>query len=161
MLPKRLDMRNLKLCLKYYTPTLLYVRLVGSMGGTVKVSEHIKGRSLTFRKEKSGLRMFVDGNEVFHFSPKEHDKGFVLAYERFVQTGVHTGGMLHLSHGVDPYDPDLPEPTRSLLRIILDDHLMEISFAGRVHLKFHSWLKEPYWKYWTTCKPPRQSKKKE
>ena len=160
VLPKRLDIRNLRLCLDNYTPTFLYIRVVGSLGGTEKVRERCEGRSLDFKKDRSGLRMIIDGNAVFHFPLKGYDKGFVLAYERFIQTGVHTGGMLHLSHGVDPYDPNLPEPTRSLLRIILDDHLMEIYFAGRVHLKFHSWLKEPHWKYWTIRKPPRESKKR-
>tara|TARA_Y100000310_G_C20569554_1_gene757285 strand:+ start:412 stop:549 length:138 start_codon:yes stop_codon:yes gene_type:complete len=44
-----------------------------------------------------------------------------------------------LSHGIDPYDQNLPEPRKSTLRIVLDNHLMEIDFEGRIDLKFHSW----------------------
>lgn len=64
------------------------------------------------------------------------------------------GRMVILSQGVDPYDHDLPEPKRLFLRIVLDNHLMEIFFNGRVNLKFHSWWIKPHWKYWTIIDKP-------
>ena len=46
--------------------------------------------------------------------------------------------MVMLSHGIDPYDQNLPEPRKSTLRIVLENHLMEIvffkQFQGLVHL---------------------------
>jgi hypothetical protein len=57
-----------------------------------------------------------------------------------------------LSTGIDPYDSNLPEPRKSTLRTVLDDHLMEIDFDGRIPLKFHSWWHKPHWKYWTIDK---------
>src|SRR3989339_373412 len=91
-MPKKLDFKNLRLCLDNYSPTFIYIRLVGSMGGTVKVNEKLE-------------------------------------------------------------DPNLPEPQKSTLRSVLDDHLIEIDFEGRINLKFHSWWDKPYWKYWTIDKP--------
>ena len=147
-MPKRLDFKNLRFCLCNYHADFLYIRLVGSSGGTVKVNEGLKNKILDFRKGKSGLSMLIDSREVFHFPLKDYQKGFSLAYERIKPTKDGIGRMVMLGTGVDPYDPSLPEPRRSFLRTVLDDHLMEIFFEGRVNLKFHSWWKKPHWKYW-------------
>jgi len=152
-MPKRLDFKNLRFCLDNYPIDFLYIRLVGSMGGTVKVNENLEGRGFDFRKDKSGLHLLIDSSEVFHFPLKDYQKGFSLAYERIEPTKDGVGRMVMLSHGVDPYDPNLPEPRRSFLRTVLDRHLMEIFFKGRVNLKFHSWWVRPHWKYWTIDKP--------
>ncbi|KKS38253.1 MAG: hypothetical protein A3G49_02325 [Candidatus Sungbacteria bacterium RIFCSPLOWO2_12_FULL_41_11] len=152
-MPKKLDFKNLKLCLDKYPVDLLYIRLVGSMGGTVKVNKKLEGRTLTFKKNKSGLHLFIDSSEVFHFLLNDYQKGFSLAYERIEPTEDGVGKMVILNRGIDPYDPALPEPERSFLRIVLDDHLMEIFFEGRVNIKFHSWWIKPHWKYWTVDKP--------
>ncbi len=152
-MPKRLDFKNLRLCLDNYPADFLYIRLVGSMGGTVKVNEKLEGKTLNFRKDKSGLYLFINSSEVFHFPLKDYQKGFSLAYERIEPTENGVGRMVMLGTGIDPYDPNLPEPQRSFLRTVLDRHLMEIFFKGRVNLKFHSWWDKPYWKYWTIDKP--------
>jgi len=154
-MPKRLDFKNLRLCLDNYPSIYLYIRLVGSMGGTVKVSEPLEGRMLDFKKNKNGLYMLVDKNELFHFPLQDYTKGFSLAYERVEPTGEGRKRVI-LSKGVDPYDPKLPEPTQSILRTVLDDHLMEISFDGRIDIRFHSWWNKPYWKYWTVVKPKKK-----
>ena len=152
-IPKKLDFKNLRLCLDNYIADFLYIRLVGSRGGTVKVNESLEDWKLDFRKNKSDLYMLVDSKEVFRFPLKDYQKGFSLAYERIEPTIDGIGRRVYLSHGIDPYDPNLPEPRSSFLRIVLDNHLMEIFFVGRVNLKFHSWWDKPHWKYWTIDKP--------
>jgi len=150
---KKLDFRHLRFCIDNYFLDSLHIRLVGSAGGTVKVNENLEDRILDFRKNKSGLYLLVDSREVFHFPLKDYDKGFSLGYERIRPTKDGIGRMVMLSHGVDPYDPSLPEPKRSILRIVLDYHLMEIFFKGRVNLKFDSWWIKSHWKYWTIDGP--------
>lgn len=152
-MPKKLDFKNLRLCLNNYIAGFLYIRLMGLMGGTVKVNQSLKGKILDFKKNKSGLRLYIDSNEVFYFPLKDYKNGFSLGYERIQPTADGVGKMVMLGTGIDPYDPNLPEPNKSLLRIILDDHLMEIFFEGRINLKFHSWWQKPHWKYWTIDKP--------
>ena len=152
-MPKKLDFKNLRICLDNYPADFLYIRLVGSAGGAVKVNENLKGRALDFRKDASGLYLFIDSNEIFRFPLKDYQKGFSLAYERVESTEDGIGRMVILSHGVDPYDSNLPEPRRSFLRTVLDRHLMEIFFGGRINLKFHSWWQKPHWKYWTVDGP--------
>ena len=152
-MPKKLDFKNLRLCIDNYPADSLHIRLVSSMGGTLKVNEKLGGRTLDFRKDKSGLYMFIDSHEVFRFPLKDYQKGFSLAYERIEPTEDGIGRMIMLSQGIDPYDPGLPEPERSILRTVLDRHLMQIGFEGRVNLKFHSWWIEPHWKYWIIDKP--------
>lgn len=145
-MPKELDFKNLRFCLDNYRVDSLYIRLVGSKGGTVKVNEDLKGKKLTFKKNKSGLYLFIDLKEVFHFQLKNYQKGFSLAYERYFEDG-----RMHIPGGIsdNPYDLSLSEPRRSFLRTVLDDHLMEIFFKGRINIKFHSWWIKPHWKYWT------------
>ena len=137
-MPKELDFENLRFCLDHYAADYLFIRLTGSSGGTNKVNENLEDKTLDFRKDKSGLYLLVDSSEVFHF-----------AYERVQPTEDGIGRMVILGYGIDPYDTTLPEPRRSFLRTVLDNHLMEIFFKGRVDIKFHSWWDKPHWKYWT------------
>src|SRR3989344_2650267 len=134
---KRQDFRNLRLCIDNYTPDFLFIRECG-------------GTRLDFKKNKNGLYILVDNKEVFHFplEPSRYYKGFSLAYERIIPADNGVGRRVRLSTGINPYDPELPEPRRSFLRTVLDDHLMEIFFEGLVHLKFHSWWIRPHFKYW-------------
>lgn len=157
-MPKKLDFKNLRLCLDNYSADFLYIRLVGSKGGTVKVNESLEDRTLDFKKDSSGLYLLIDSEEVFHFPLRDYDKGFSLAYERIEPTKDGIGRMVMLATGMDPYNPGLPEPRRSFLRNVFDDHLLEIFFKGRVNIKFHSWWKQPYWKYWTICDKPGNHK---
>jgi len=68
-------------------------------------------------------------------------------------TDNEIGRKVILSYGINPYNPNLPEPRKSTLRTVLDNHLMEIDFEGRINIKFHSWWEKPHWKYWTIDKP--------
>ncbi|HLD79887.1 MAG TPA: hypothetical protein VJA18_04975 [Candidatus Nanoarchaeia archaeon] len=159
--PKRLDFKHLRLCLSCYQAEELYIRDCGGydaqgryrLQGEVKVRERLEGRTLDLHKDKSGLHLLIDAHKIFHFPlKKDYDKGFSLAYERIEDTDDGVGRMVMLGTGIDPYVPTLPEPRRSFLRQCLDNHLMEIFFKGRVHLKFHSWWQEPHWKYWQIVK---------
>ena len=148
-MPKELDLKNLELCLNNYTADFLYIRLKGSSGGITKVNENLEGKTLDFKKDNSGLYMLIDSKEVFHFPLNSYQKGFSLAYERFFKDG-----RMYIPKGIsdNPDDDKLPEPKRSYLRNVIDSHLIEIFFKGKVNIKFHSWWKNPHWKYWTVDK---------
>ncbi len=154
-MPKELDFENLRFCLDNYTPTQLFIRLIGSKGGNIKVSEKLESKLLDFRKDGSGLYFSVDTKDVFHFPLEGYDeddtKGFSLAYERIEEVDGHEK-LVVLGRGVNPNDPKLPEPKKSVLRHVLDDHLVEITFKGRINIEFHSWWIKPHWKYWTVVK---------
>ncbi|MEK6969200.1 MAG: hypothetical protein AABW48_02115 [Nanoarchaeota archaeon] len=165
-LPKRLDFKNLRLCLANYPLDSLYIRDCGGWNpdgsyraqGLTKIDENLEGKSLNFKKNKSGLHLLIDDINMFNFPLKDYDKGFSLAYERIEPTEDGIGRMVYLSTGIDPYDQNLPEPNRSFLRNIFDNHLIEIYFKKRVHLKFHSWWEKPHWKYFTVVKPENSLK---
>lgn len=161
LMPKKLDFKNLRMCLDNYQASWLYIRLRGSAGGTVKVDETLEGKTLDFKRNRSGLYFLVDNIEVFHFPLKDYDKGFSLAYERIEPTEDGIGKKVYLYPELyprpwDPYNCNLPEPSTSILRNCLDNHLIEIFFKGRVHLKFHSWWVKPHWKYWQVVVPPKE-----
>ncbi len=152
-MPKEDDVVNLQVCLDQYTPERLFIRLVGSRGGDVKVNESLEGKTLGFRNEEDGWHLLIDTREVFHFPLDNYQKGFSLAYERITPTEDGIGRRVMLGTGENPYDPELPEPRRSILRNVLDEHLLEIYFKGRVDVRFHSWWETPHWKYWTITPP--------
>lgn len=160
-MPKKLDFKNLRFCIDNYKPIRLFIRDCGgvredgkySCQGRTKVAEDLNEKKLDFKKNKSGLHMLVNSKEVFHFPLKDYNKGFSIGYERVEKMSDGFEKQIILSHGIDPYNPQLPEPRKSMFRTVLDDHFMEIYFEGRINLKFHSWWKEPDWKYWTVDKP--------
>ncbi len=153
--PRRLDFKHLRMCLDNYTAGRLFIRDAGSRGGTTHVDESLEGKTLDFRKDKSGLSFLIDSNEVFHFPLKERGTrkgdGFSVAYERI---GIINGEERHvmLGTGIDPYNETLPEPRRSILVHDIDHYFVQIFFKGRIHLKFHSWYQKPHWKYWSIAK---------
>jgi len=165
-MPKKLDWKNLRICLDNYEARGLYIRDCGGVNpdgsfrayGKAKASLDLGGRKLDFRKSKKGLYILVNDKEVFHFSLEDVDKGFSLAYERIKKLSDGSERKIILRTGMDPYDPALPEPHSSVLRTVLDDHLMEISFEGRIDLKFHSWWQKPYLKYRTVVKPRKNKR---
>ena len=155
-MPKKLDFTNLRLCIDNYPLDFIFIRDCGgiredgkySCQGMSKVSENLEGRTLDFKKG-DGLHILIDDSEVFHFPKNDRYKGFSLAYERVEKDG----SLVMLSTGIDPYDSKLPEPRMSFLRNIIDYHLIEIYFKGRIDLEFHSWWIKPLWKYWTVIRP--------
>ena len=162
-LPKKLDFKNLRFCLNNYLTDFIYIQGCGdnpngsySMQGRSKVNENLINRKLDFKKIHWDYIFLQIQKKVFHFPLgkyyDDYQKGFSLAYERIIPTKDGIGKLVMLSTGIDPYDPKLPEPRRSFLRNVIDGHLIEIFFKGRVNLKFHSWWKKPHWKYWTIDK---------
>ncbi|MBT6995401.1 hypothetical protein HN865_02985 [Candidatus Woesearchaeota archaeon] len=155
-----LYLENLRNCLDWYTARSIFIRDCGGIredgefhcAGLKKVREDLEEKKLDFRKNDSGLHILIDSDEVFHFPFQDvgtrEGKGFSIAYER-----IDADGRMMFIQGKDPYDLNLPEPCGSMARDIIDDHLIEISFKGRINLKFHSWMQKPHFKYWTVEKP--------
>ena len=143
-MPKELDFENLRKCLDNYDAEFLNVRLKGSYGGDLKIFEYLEGKTLDFKKNDSGLYLSIDSKEVFHFPLENYQKGFSLKYDRPFPDGSRS-----MFYPCEPYEPFFPEPSHSFLRNVLDKHLLEISFKGRIDLEFHSWMDDPNFKYWT------------
>ena len=160
-MPKELDFENLRLCLDNYVAENIFIRDCRGIRedgkydpqGLNKVNETLENKNLDFIKNESGLHLLIDTKEVCHFPLKSYGtrdgQGFSLAYERIQPTDDGVGRLVMLGRGEDPYDSKLLEPRRSCLRHTFDDHLIEIYFKGRIDLKFHSWIEEPHWKFWT------------
>lgn len=151
-MPKHLDFKNLRKCINTYQANELFIRDCGgyrsngkySMHGLSKVNQNLKNKKLDFRKDKSGLCLLINKKEVFHFTLKNHYKGFSLAYERLKESFP-----IILQTGLNPNNPALPEPNRSFLRTVLDNHLMEIYFKGKIPIKpYNGKFKEQY-QQWT------------
>jgi len=153
---EELKFENLRKCIDNYTADRITIRDLGGINedgnyrvqGIQKLNRRLIGKKLDFKKQDLDLYMLIDSEEVFHFNLDTFSTGFFIAYERFDSKKNDYERLIVLSHGIDPYDPELPEPRMSFLRTILDSHEMEIFFKGRIELEFHSWWKKPEWKYW-------------
>lgn len=156
--PLKDDLKTLRTCLDNYTATQIYIRDCGGyepdghyrMKGKQKLCIKLQDKTLDFKKNKRGLSFLVDYKEVFRFPFKVSGtkNGFLVAYSRYWGSRERV-----FYQGGDPYNPQLPEPESSILRTIWDDDLLEILFEGRIHLAFHSWMREPDWKYWKVVAP--------
>ena len=133
LMPRELDYQNVRKCLDNYVPTKIYLRLMASMGGTVKVDETLEGRTLDILEVDDNWSFLIDGSEVIRLSPRETRWGVSMAYE--VTDG---NGCKVYSTTIAPDDPAFPEAQESVLRYDLEWHLLEITFKGRIPLQFHS-----------------------
>lgn len=145
-LAKRLVYSDIKYCLANYTPERLFIRLVGSKGGTTKVRESLENKTLDVKKTPGGLSFLINGSEVFTYALDDIGKGFSLAYERLPN---EKGVIPCLPTGINPDDPKLPPVEISLFRSANMNYFLEIDFKGKIPLKFHSWNdKKIGWKSW-------------
>ena len=57
----------------------VFIRLVGSCCGTVKVNENVEGKSLVIKHCRNGLRILIAGKEVFFFETTSYRKNTRLS----------------------------------------------------------------------------------
>lgn len=138
----------------------MYICLVGSAGGTVKVNEDIRQKNLTLKQTRKGLRIIIDGRERFLFemwSVKKDNlsgKRWAVAFFRTNKKGVvhyaHTGYPNSMEPYTGPDDPKLPKVKQTIFRTVNHDHLIEITFSGKIPIHRLNKLvgKIPGWYYW-------------
>ncbi|MBW2966900.1 hypothetical protein KY362_00280 [Candidatus Woesearchaeota archaeon] len=134
-------------CVREMEPAWLYIRNVGSRGGRVLVNEDLEGKVLGVKRSPDAYVLSIDDSEVFRYLlTQTWDRRLSLGYYRYPD---ETGRIPMLSTGYDPYDVRLPPVETSVFRTAnMSGHYMEIRFSGQIPLKFHSWWKEPHWKWW-------------
>lgn len=147
--------------LKYFKAEYVYIRLVGSKGGTVKISEDIRQKSLTLKQSKKGLKIIIDGKEKFLFetwSIKKDNlsgKRWSIAFYREDSKGRMHHASTGYPNGLEPYtgpdDPKLPEAKQTIFRAVNHDHFIEITFSGKIPIRRLNKLvinTTPDWYYW-------------
>ena len=120
-LPKKYDFDNLRYCFNHYTPFHLTVGLKGSLGGEIKFNGDVFCKELDFFVGEEGLDFYLGDKKIINLPLNSYDKGFALEYRRF--------------------------PRSSVLRNVLDYHLVEIYFHERIKLEpyLDSELDFVYW----------------
>lgn len=141
----------------------IYIRLVGSCGGTVKVNEDIRKKRLSLQRCRGGLRILIDHQEKFLFQQTSAKKDSRLSgkYWSVAFCRIDSQGrMHHASTGypnlqepgiIGPDDPRLPKVRQTIFRSVNSDHLMEISFAGKIPICCTDRLVTPEirdWLFW-------------
>ena len=130
--------------LKYFKAEYVYVRLVGSKGGTVKLAEDIRQKSLTLKQSRKGLRIIIDGKDKFLFETetwsvkkgKLSGKRWSIAFYRENEKGVMHFGCTGYPNCQEPYtgpdDPRLPKVKQTIFRTVNHNHFIEITFSGKI-----------------------------
>jgi len=146
--------------LKYFKAEYVYIRLVGSKGGTVKVSEDIRQKKLTLKQSRKGLTIIVDEKDKFLFethsvkkdslSGKRWSIAFYRENEKRVMHYASTGYPNSLESYTGPDDPKLPEVKQTIFRAVNHDYLIEITFSGKIPIHKLSKLvmNTSTWYYW-------------
>ena len=146
--------------LKYFKAEYVYVRLVGSKGGMIKLSEDVRQKSLVLKQSRKGLRIIIDGKERFLFEmwnvKKDNLSGkrWKIAFYRVNKKGVMHSGYTGYPNYQEPYtgpnDPRLPEVKKTIFRTVNHDHLIEITFSEKIPIRRLDKLVNniPNWYYW-------------
>lgn len=138
--------RSIAMALSRYCPAYLYIRDVGSAGGTTRVRRDIgKTNTLAIVKVEGGYSIRVNGDEVFLFAVTKPPKcswwwgkKWALEYYRqYPKSPQYPYGRMHVVGRPyeNPDDPVLPEITESVLRSVDYGHLLEVRFKGKVCLR--------------------------
>jgi len=120
------DLKNLQYCIDNFECLSVFIRLAGSLGGTRKVLEKMEGRKLGFAGDYSDLKLLIDDKTVFdHKESDDSFKGWSVEYRN--------------DFGMPVFEMSSPDETchslfQSTLRNMWGDHLVEISFRGKIPL---------------------------
>lgn len=139
--------RNLRYVIDNYVSDYLFIRLMGSMGGDVKFSESIENKILDFNSDNL-FNLFIDSRKIFSFTEKFDVKGFSVEYLEEKPFGF----LMPITYDKNPFDSILESCTHTNFRAVLDYHLLEITFKGRVRLEFDRWWYEPNFAFWNVSK---------
>lgn len=132
------DFKNLKYCIDNFECIDIFIRLCGSMGGDVIVNQCMTGKVLTAIND-DGIKLFIDGKEVFHHTGTKDFKGWSVEYREDI---------FDMPCDIIHPDDECPELFQSTLRNIWNEHfLVEISFKGRIPLEEDGEFYEN-WKRW-------------
>ncbi len=148
--------------LQHFKVGNIFIRLVGSQGGTVKVNEDIRRKKLELKRCRAGLRIIIDGKEVFLYKQTSFQKDtklsgkmWSLAYLRIGPNGLMFHGRSGYPNPSDYYtgpdDPRLPKVRQTTFRSVNADHLIEIHFSGKIPIQRTNRLVTPridWWYYW-------------
>ncbi|HQL67132.1 MAG TPA: hypothetical protein PK151_06250 [Caldisericia bacterium] len=120
------DFMNLKYCIDNFECVDVFIRLMGSMGGDIIVNQTMTGKVLTATNE-DGIKLFIDGKEVFHHTGTTDFKGWSVEYREDI---------FDMPCDIVHPDDECPELFQSTLRNIWNEYfLVEISFKGRIPLE--------------------------
>lgn len=148
--------------LKYFQAENVFIRLAGSAGGTVKVNEDVREKTLSLKRRRNGLEIIIDGQTHFLFeqASQKKDEGtgkcWAVAFMRIDPNGrIHcasTGYPNHQEPGIlGPDDLQLPEVRQTIFRAVNWNHLIEIAFAGKIPIRRTDrtvFSRNPSWYYW-------------
>jgi len=141
---KEEDSKNLKRAIERYKPLTFYVRpfSLSNKKEKIKINQKLnEGFHFTLN---DGL-LFAGSTNILYLPLKDYKYGFKLEYQ-------NKNGARIFPHHFYPNDPEMPKVNRSVLRNVIDDLLIEISFEGKIKLEFDDDIKNfgnlitNYWK---------------
>ena len=147
---KSKDSNNLKNTIKNHEPLWFNVRPFSMGKAKTVISDDLRGKKFNFLFS-DGLK-FSSDKELIYLPLKDYQHGFRMEYRDNKGIFEPPEGMRIYPLEFYPDDSSMPEVYQSVLRNIIDDLLIEISFKGKVRLEYddkkekYSELMTNYWK---------------
>jgi len=139
---------DLLYAVKNYSPEKIFIRLVGSSGGTVKVNESLSDKQLSIQKTRSNLAILINNITVFDYKQEsDFSKKFAVMYMKSFIIGEYKNYTIT----EDDYRalPNAVVADTSIIRgVDSSNHLMEIYFPNKIPLKIHSPSNNKQWYHW-------------
>jgi len=153
LMRKEKDSKNLKNVIKNYEPLWFNVRPFSLGNAKTKVAEDLRGKKFNFLF-LNGLK-FSSDRDLIYLPLNDYKYGFKMEYRNEEGLFEPPEGRRIYPFELYPDDPSMPEVYQSVLRNVIDDLLIEISFKGKVKLEYDD-KKEKYSKlvinYWKVLK---------
>jgi len=127
---RKKDCYNRRKLIDKYSDKLLslYIGPQDPSKGRPKVNTSLRGKDVDFSRSDMGV--YILGEDTFTFLFHDYTKGFTVQYERGGKVDKNIDAIV-----TDPYDPKLPEPKKTILTNVIENHLVMIVVKGRVDIK--------------------------
>ena len=140
LMKKEKDFENLQLAIKNYKATCFHISPFSLGNKKTIITENLENKKLSFQK-KEGLIFYIDNLEIIRFPLKNYFGGFKLEYRDEKDMRIYP-------YYSNPDDQNMPLPTTSVFRHVIDDLLLEIKFQGKIKLELEEIdrINQDYWK---------------
>lgn len=139
MLNKKKNFENLQNAINNYETHSILISPFSLGNRTELIFKNLEGKLFNFSVGKE-LSFFIDKEKIISLHLNGPHRPFKIEYqnERFQRLW---------NEDYHPEDPNLPNPTYSTLRNVIDDLLIEIRFKGKIKLNLDETIgNTDYWK---------------
>lgn len=141
---RRLLASSIQNAFSYAAPIHLFVRLKGSRGGTTIINIDLTGKNFSIKRGKGKFIFLINGTQCYVYKRLRYAYDLHTSWTAAYRRLTHKGTMFFAAAGFpndrdeysSPNDTRLLEPYETVLRTCNGEHLVEITFPGKIPVTF-------------------------